>query len=273
MNYISYLNILDKINIQKGNVILVSSDIVKLLMVCRENNENFDGNKFIDTIINKIGDKGTLLFPTYNFGFCIGETFDYHNTLSRTGSLSNIALKRADFIRTKHPIYSHAVYGYDSELLYNINNKSAFGTNSVFEYLHKKRAKQLFIGSDEVFWYTRGYTSIHHIEQKVGVDYRYIKNFTALYINENGSKKKLTYSMYVRDLDCKDSHGNELVSQVNPAINNLLKEKDHYVKYNINGVYFGLIDMNGLGKILENDIRTKGGLVHLIPKKYISTIG
>ena len=79
--------------------------------------------------------------------------------------------------------------------------------------------------------------------------------------------------MYVRDLDCKDSHGNELVSQVNPAINNLLKEKDHYVKYIINGVYFGLIDMNGLGKILENDIRTKGGLVHLIPKKYISTIG
>ena len=268
-NYISYLDIIDYVGIKKGDLILIASDIVKLMCVCRENGEKFDPDHFIDKIIQKTGDEGTILFPTYNWSFCEGGTYDYHRTLSSTGSLSNIALKRKDFTRTKHPIYSHAVCGFDRDYLCNINNKSAFGPDSIFAYLHAKGAKQFFIGSNEVFWYTKGYTSIHYIEEKVGVNYRYMKNFTAPYIDSDGVKQMLTYSMYVRDLNCKDIDGNELTSQVNPTIINLLEEKNCYNKNIINGVYFGLIDMKGLGKILEDDLKTKGKLVHQIPKMTI----
>ena len=38
-NYISYLDIIDYIGIKKGDLILIASDIVKLMCVCRENGE------------------------------------------------------------------------------------------------------------------------------------------------------------------------------------------------------------------------------------------
>ena len=49
----------------------------------------------------KIGNTGNLLFPTYNWSFCEGKEFDYKNTKSLCGTLSNIALQRKDFKRTK----------------------------------------------------------------------------------------------------------------------------------------------------------------------------
>ena len=91
-NYISYKDIISHIDIEEGDIVNVSSDVLKLICVCRENNEAFDSNAFIDTIIKKIGNTGTLLFPTYYWRFCKGDTFDYRNTLSQTGGLSNVAL-------------------------------------------------------------------------------------------------------------------------------------------------------------------------------------
>ena len=41
----------------------------------------------------------------------------------------------------------------DSSLDEIINNKSAFGPDSVFAYLHNNKAKQLFIGDKESFWH------------------------------------------------------------------------------------------------------------------------
>ena len=113
--YFSYLDIISQLDIRKNDIILVSSDILKLLIVSRENHEIFDSNKFIDTIINKIGDGGTLLFPAYNWDFCKGISFDYFNSKSQSGSLGNISLKRKDFKRSKNPIYSFSVFGNDKE--------------------------------------------------------------------------------------------------------------------------------------------------------------
>ena len=265
-NYVSYKDIISQISINNGDIVIVSSDILRLMVVCRNNKERFDPDTFIDTIIEKIGHKGTLLFPTYNWDYCKGKSFDYLNTISKTGSLSNIALKRKDFIRTKHPIYSHAVWGYDSKYLYSLNNKSAFGPDSVFAYLHNNKAKQLFIGDKESFWHRKAYASIHYIEAEVGVDYRYIKNFSAPYINKTGIKKDSTYSMSVRDLNHKDFNGNEVGTEVAPTVTSLLIKKDYYKKYIINDNYFILIDMHGLGKILEDDFRKDGEYILCVKK-------
>ena len=55
-------------------------------------------------------EKRNILFPTFNWDFCKGKSFNYNNTRSMTGSLSNVALKRPDFKRSKNPIYSFAVW-------------------------------------------------------------------------------------------------------------------------------------------------------------------
>ena len=129
--YFSYLDIISQLDISKNDIILVSSDILKLLIVSRENYEIFDSNKFIDTIINKIGDGGTLLFPAYNWDFCNGKTFDYYNTPSNSGALSKIALNKKGFGSrcTWRPLHSLDIFkncpSDNMENSINFYNKSA----------------------------------------------------------------------------------------------------------------------------------------------------
>ena len=97
-------NIFEKINIIPGDKILVHSNILKILIKFKKKNKKFNANLIIDSIINKVGPNGTIIFATYNWNFCKGIAFDYNKSQSMAGSMGNFALKRKDFRRTKNPI-------------------------------------------------------------------------------------------------------------------------------------------------------------------------
>ena len=63
-------NFLEKVNIKKGDSVLVSSDILGILLRAKKEEQIIDPNKIIDTLIEKVGKNGNLLFPTYNWDFC-----------------------------------------------------------------------------------------------------------------------------------------------------------------------------------------------------------
>ena len=182
--YVKYEKIVEKLDISQGDIILLTTDLTRLLADCKNNNEKFDGKKFLDSIIKKIGNQGTLLLPTFNFDFCNGQTYDYLNSIPVTGALSKIALSMKGFKRTQHPIHSFATWGKDKDLLCNLQNLSSFGPGSPFEYLYKNNSKNLIIGID----YKLGFGSVHYCEEKVGVDYRFLKSFKSHYIDENKKK-------------------------------------------------------------------------------------
>ena len=138
---LEYDKIIEKIKIKKNDKILLSADITRLLVYCKKNNKKFDANDFLNAIINKIGNNGTLILPTFNFGFCQGKTYDYLKTVPMTGHLAKVALSRKDFKRTLHPIHSFAVCGKDKNYLCNLQNLSSFDSNSPFAYMHKKSVK------------------------------------------------------------------------------------------------------------------------------------
>jgi aminoglycoside 3-N-acetyltransferase len=149
MSYIRLQEILNSLGLKKGDILLVSSNIITLLQTLKRNENISDLNCIIDILKNLIGDDGTLLFPTYNWNFCKGELFDYYNTPSMTGSLSKIALKRRDFKRTKHPIYSFAVWGKYQNLLCSLDNTDSFGPCSPFDFLYQQHCKNLIIDMKE----------------------------------------------------------------------------------------------------------------------------
>ena len=107
--------LLNKLKIKKGDKVLVTSNILRILLKFKKKEINFNPNILIDTLKKKIGKNGTLLIPTYNWDFCRGKTFDYNKTPSQSGALGNIALKRKDFMRSFNPIYSLAVTGKDKK--------------------------------------------------------------------------------------------------------------------------------------------------------------
>lgn len=246
--YVKYQEIINYLDINPGDTVMIGSDVRELAFNCYKHQERFDGNLFIDSIIKKLGTEGTLLFPTYNWGYCNNKAFDYNNTPSETGVLTNIALKRRDFRRTKHPIYSFAVWGKDKEKLCDLDNKSSFGADSPFAYLKENKAKMLIIGLD----YQKSFTFAHYVEESEGVDYRYIKDFKSTYIDSNGEESVKEYSMLVRDLE------KGVVTNVNP-IGEYMEAQGFSNKTYINDVSFILIDLVKAYSLIREDIKYNRG--------------
>jgi len=196
---------LGELGIQSGDILYVASDITLLLNEVRkhldiktsEQRNEFLGS-FVDCFQHGVGENGTLLFPVFTWDFCKGRTFSVLKTQGETGALSNWILNsRKDFLRTRHPIYSFMVWGKDGNLLKTMKNKSSWGADSPFFYLHHHKAKLLLCNVS----LQRGFTFMHYVEESIKVPYRYQKDFTSSYIDEDGHCSEKTYSMYVRDLD------------------------------------------------------------------------
>lgn len=182
--------------LEKGDSVWLSSDAKTLLYSSLENGGTGDLNELIDGITDVIGPGGTLLIPTFNWDFCNGKTFDIRKTPCKTGIIGKVALKRDDFKRTRHPLYSFAVWGKDKEELCGMDNKSSFGADSPFTYCRDHNTKNVFIDVE----CQHSFTFVHYVEEQAGVPYRYLKDFTAGYIDYDGAESLRTYSMNVRDL-------------------------------------------------------------------------
>ena len=254
--YKDFLKILKRLGIKKGDVLYVASDLLRLIILSKSKKKEFCLNQLINTLIKSVGNDGTILIPTYNWDFCKNIKFDYINTKSQCGSLSNVCLKRRDFKRTRHPIYSFAVYGKFQDYLFKLNNKSSWGKNSPFDFIYRKRAKNLFIGID----YKKAFTMDHYFEQIANVKYRFHKNFSAKYIDHNGKISKKTFSMFVRNKKLCDT------TILDPKLDKILYKKKGLKKIKNCNIDYSLINIDKAGKILLNDLRNSKS-VYIYPIK------
>lgn len=224
MAYVTLKNYAKYMGIHSGDKIFISSDGRKLMWDAIMNKADSDLNQFIDGLVEAVGEEGTVIFPTYNWGFCEGRTFDYRTTPCMTGTLGTLALKRDDFVRTRHPIYSFAVYGKYQHKFFSMDNVDSFGLDSPFAFFKEHNVKNYIIDVS----LEHCFTFVHFVEEQSGVvKYRYVKDFTAGYIDEQGEKSTRTYSMFVRKLDMGVN------TTINPIEADFFKEKvERIVKIN-----------------------------------------
>jgi aminoglycoside 3-N-acetyltransferase len=243
-------NFIEKLKIEKGSVLLLTENSLTLLMAMKKTDEisqySIDElfDILLDKLIEKLGDKGTLLIQTFDWRFCNSKTYDINNSISRTSFLGNIALKRDDFIRTKHPIYSFAVTGKYKDDLANLDNRGAFDINSPFHFIYKKKAKMIIIDIS----IQKSFTFVHFVEEMEQVSYRYNKSFTSQYINDKGIENTKTYDMYVRDIE------NNVLAYFEP-LENLFTKNDAMKKYMMDELVIREVDLYKAYNIIENDIR------------------
>ena len=236
-------NCFKNLGISKNDTIFVSSDISTLIYTSIKNKEKITPDDIINILIDLVGANGNLIFPTYNWDFCKGITFDYKTTPSKTGSLSQYALKRNDFIRTQHPIYSFAVYGKDAKYLASLDYKSSFGKDSIFSWFYQIGAKNLIINVS----YQHSSTFVHYLEEKCSVKYRFLKNFTADYIDKEGNQSTRTYQMYVRPLD------KQVLTTIDP-MHELFVRENAVKEVNFNHSTIRLLDMKKAYDLVEDNI-------------------
>ena len=243
-DYISLKDYAKHLDIEKGDIILVSSDAKKLMWDAVMHKADTDLNQLIDSFIEAVGPEGTVIFPTYNWDFCKGVTFDYYKTPCTTGSLGTVALKRDDFKRTKHALYSLAVWGKYQDELVAMDNTDSFSHNSPFEFFYQHNVKNYQI--DVTLFQSLTFT--HYVEESSGVvNYRFIKHFTADYVDENGEKSTRTYSMLVRRLD------NNLVGTIDPIEPDLI-EAGAAKHYSINSSDIRLVKLGDAYPVMMKDI-------------------
>ena len=198
-------SVLHNFGIGQGDILYVASDITRLMYHVSNANAIESGkeyDEYMDGLVNllqeTVGNDGTLLFPVFTWDFCRGKGFSVKKSKGEVGALNNWILKnRADFHRTKHPMYSFMVWGKDADLLTEMDNQDAWGEDSPFGYLRINHAKTLMI--DVVPG--KCFTFMHYVERYLNVPWRYMKDFVGDYTDGDGQTSKRKYSMYVRDLD------------------------------------------------------------------------
>ena len=245
-----------KLGIKKKDKIQVNSNILNII---KSKKKNFTPNQIIDILIDIVTPNGTLMFPAYNWNFCNGTSFKYLETQSLTGALSNLTLKRKDFLRSLNPIYSFSIYGKDKIKISKLKHKSCFGLNSPFGYLIKSNGKNLFIDLD----YKEALTYVHVAEETVKVNYRYLKKFTGSYFDINNKRKKKSFLMYVRKRKMAES------TLIHKKFDNILKKNKALKIIKFKGHKFSIIDLKKTYQLMVHDIKKKGGMVYpiLINKK------
>ncbi|MBQ9273336.1 MAG: AAC(3) family N-acetyltransferase [Succinivibrio sp.] len=245
-------DLIEECPIGNGDTVEVASDLLKLSLLCLKHYEQLDADEVLNVLQQRVGTEGTLLIRAFSWDFCHGQPFDLRTSPSRVGALGNAALKRDDFKRTAHPLYSWLVWGrYQDELL-ALQNHSSFGADSPFGFLTAHGGKFLMLGADMY----NSLTYVHYVEEQVGVPYRYLKNFRALYTDEQGNTSEREYSMNVRDLDLDVRMFNRESAADYPQTfeqeftsKGLLKAREY------EGVYVGVLDLAGAYPLIAADIR------------------
>jgi aminoglycoside 3-N-acetyltransferase len=199
---------------------------------------------FFEALNEVLGPEGTLVIPTFTYSATKGDPFIVEETPSTVGDLTEYFRKMPAVKRTRDPIFSVAVIGQKTTKFCEAKVGDSFGKNSIFDLLDQSNAWLGCVASKFLVTHT------HFVEQSVGVDYRYFKNYEYRII-ENGVEQKGVLKYYVRDL--KRESEMELA-----LLEKRLKEKEQFQKGKIGRFSVSLVSSKDFRREAEYLISEKG---------------
>lgn len=126
----------------------------------------------IDTLMERLGSGGTLVFPTFTYSYFRGEIYDVENTPSTVGALGNLLLGRDLSVRSLDPNFSFVAIGSDAGRLMQRDTRESFGFGSTYDKLLDSEASVLLLGVDFT-----ALAMFMYLEKVHRVAYRYDKRF------------------------------------------------------------------------------------------------
>ena len=184
---------LKSIGIEHGDVVFVHSNLGVFGRLADIKDRKEYNSEFLNACLEAVGDKGTLVVPTFTYSFCNCKIFDVEKSPSTLNYFTEVARKTNGFVRSDDPIFSVVAKGPAANDLINNLSTCCLGKNSIWERLYQKNAHNLMLGTkfDSTF--------LHYIEEYFRVPYRYDKVFSGK-IKNGGKIYKKSYTYYVRDL-------------------------------------------------------------------------
>ena len=142
----------------------------------------------------KVGETGTIVVPTFNFGFCSGIPYDIRNTPAEgMGAFSEFVRARHDSVRSLHAMQSVSATGLHAGDFRKGDPECAYSDQGAFASLLELDATVVLIGTDFC-----AASLIHRAELTAGVPYRFMKAFEGAYVDLDGLSSTRTYTMHAR---------------------------------------------------------------------------
>lgn len=243
--YIPYQEIADNLGLKSDDTLLIASDISQLVYYTFKNKEKFDSDLLIDSFKRVLKD-GTLLLPAFIDNFQSGDIFDKLKNIPEMGTLSKVAFKRTDFIRSNDPLHSFMVQGKHAIDIASITCDSTFGEKSVFAYLKNVKAKMLLIDVD----LEHSFTFAHFVEENQKVAYRKFVDLAYLFRNDLDKLENRTLKIYAKKKG--------IINTLN-KLESILMEKGAMEQVEINKSVFRLIHLEKAYDVICEDINFNGG--------------
>ena len=172
------------VNHLKNDLGILSDDLVFMFSGILGLGKLENGLETIESAINEVLPKGTLIIPTFSYSWSNGKEFNKSTPCPEMGSFSNYVLNLPNYLRTSNPNFSVSIRKnkFNKELVNHFLevDNDCFGESSIFgkvvNYAKKNRAWVLLLGGafNDVKYRS---TFIHYAQQKVGVPHRYVKSF------------------------------------------------------------------------------------------------
>jgi aminoglycoside 3-N-acetyltransferase len=152
----------------------------------------------IDAMLDVVGERGTVLVPTLTGSETLSPQnppkFDLANTPCWTGLIPETFRKRPEAIRSLHPTHSVAAIGANSIILTKDHHRSVTPCDLFSPYGKLAQQKQAFIlllGVDH-----DANTTLHYVEELVGVDYQLQQGFANCTLIVDGEQTKRHYLLH-----------------------------------------------------------------------------
>lgn len=146
---------------------------------------------FFEAIMARLGNKGTIVVPTFTYSFPRKQVFDPLKSSSAMGMFAEWVRCHPGSVRSEDPCYSVTAIGSNAADLVGNVPPNSFGDHSFFDRFYQAGGKVLNMNFDA------GSTLIHYIERKLDVPYRFDKTFEGVIVS-NGRPLPASSTIWVR---------------------------------------------------------------------------
>lgn len=179
---------LDEAGVEAGDTVCAHSSLSRLGYL-----EGGPGS-LIDALIERVGPEGTVLMPSFPTSGSMlayieqGEPFDWKNSPSKVGWITEIFRRRPDVRRSLHPTNAVCAWGKRAEeyLEGHERSETAYGSDTPFGRLSDDpRAKILMIE-------THVHSYLHHLQERVDFPHLFLEGHReAAYLDRDGTVRHL----------------------------------------------------------------------------------
>tara|TARA_B100001540_G_C15712720_1_gene599334 strand:+ start:440 stop:1159 length:720 start_codon:yes stop_codon:yes gene_type:complete len=174
--------------IKKKNIIIFS-DLTNLFLKNDVKKILKDLSNIVDLLVRN---NNTIIIPAFNMNFPKSKKTSSNKKFITTGYFNKYLVEKYSFKRTNKPIYNYGLIGPNTKKLFELNQKTAFGIDSIIGYLSMNNSYAIGLGVDPSKF---NWVTIHVCEELYKVPYRFYKVFKGTNID---TKKKVFEKMYVR---------------------------------------------------------------------------